>query len=748
MEFRYKLDSVIIKEPVGFDDFSSKLVRNSKHGISAEFSDKELEFDRKASAIIREAYNNIGIDAELILLVEQTCNGTDWIEVYKGVLDLAEYVDLKDKYRRVKCKTGQVGVMTTFNNRCSMSVMLDSNKGQDGANIPVYANLNKEILMPSKKVVLKTIAANNEDAYYNNLFEKTIVASHGEQNTYITVDIPFINTESSDIGTFYSLGAPKVTNHYSEYPKGNPMILFTDDELSKYGDTFKIKGNLAIDINIIYPYNYSEINEQTGHFHREFILSNGEDIIVISSHDEVIDYKSSQYPPVLDWNTSISITIPEIVLNKRANLYFQMRMKFTYNRVYGIGAAINIKKMCIYGAEKGSESEALRSNIDISTLSEYPDSRHNVCMIHEALSHITESISNGKLNIKSDWYGRPDSEVNPTGIYGGGSLRCITNGLRMRNAVLPGGKSTFFSVSMNDLYNGLNAIDNLGIGFSEENGKLYVRVEPWEWFYKDEVILTINNPASLERSVDVMALYSILKIGYKKYVDNKDSNWIDTFMTEREYTSKLKLVNNKLEQLSNFVADPYAIEYTRRKTLEKDTKDWTYDNDIFIICLVADIVSGVKSIIVDLGVEGTDGSVVSPETMYNVRISPARNAIRWANRILNFTGSNKLHLSSAIGNAIAKGKAVNIASKDGHQYEYGYDCGEVVSESDEIDFIKGPIIKPEILKLEYPISSKQYALLKKKPYGQIIVDGEVCYLKDVEYKYRDGLAKFTLTPSF
>jgi hypothetical protein len=112
-----------------------------------------------ASDVIRAAYQNIGIDAEILLVVEQSCNGIDWDEVYRGMIDFTTYSDNTDQYRYVKCKTGDVGVMTTFNNRMSDSVLMNAVKGADGGPITSYSNINKEITLPAKKIMVTNKAS-------------------------------------------------------------------------------------------------------------------------------------------------------------------------------------------------------------------------------------------------------------------------------------------------------------------------------------------------------------------------------------------------------------------------------------------------------------------------------------------------------------------------------------------------------------------------------------------------------------
>ena len=112
-------------------------------------------------------------------------------------------------------------------------------------------------------------------------------------------------------------------------------------------------------------------------------------------------------------------------------------------------------------------------------------------------------------------------------------------------------------------------------------------------------------------------VFTRLKIGFNKYGGQDDINSIDTFHTNREYTSGIKAIDKVNNQISNFIADPYAIEFTRRKALDKTTKDWKYDEDIFVLCLKRD---NSFDFTVEQGVDGSVDTIISPETMTNFRI--------------------------------------------------------------------------------------------------------------------------------
>jgi hypothetical protein len=69
------------------------------------------------------------------------------------------------------------------------------------------------------------------------------------------------------------------------------------------------------------------------------------------------------------------------------------------------------------------------------------------------------------------------------------------NGYELRKATFPEQEEPKkIELSFKELYEAMNAIDNIGWGFSKEGNGLYLRVERWQWFYKNEVIMTIHNP--------------------------------------------------------------------------------------------------------------------------------------------------------------------------------------------------------------------------------------------------------------
>jgi hypothetical protein len=380
----------------------------------------------------------------------------------------------------------------------------------------------------------------------------------------------------------------------------------------------------------------------------------------------------------------------------------------------------------------------------VQSLTNSEDTIHNVSLVHESFSRLGEIISG--LTVKSDWYGRSDSNKNAIEtIAGGGALKAVLNGFELRKAIFPDQeKPKKIELSFKELYEAMNAIDNVGWGFSEENGSIYLRVERWKWFYKDDVIMIISSPNNVKRTIQSNKIYTRLKTGYSKYLDEQEINAIDTFHTEREYSTGLKAADNVLEKVCKFIADPYAIEVTRRHQFDKDTSNWKYDEDIFVVALDLYRDEYRQQMSINIGIDESEG-IISPQTMYNTRISPERNAIRWAERFFEVNSlKNSLKFMSGTGNVSAKGSV----SDSGENTYYLQDSASnnPVSENQGIPE-KMPLLKPEILSFEYPMTFKQYAAVLRNPHGKIVVDGEACYIQKITPSLMKGIADFELIPA-
>ena len=99
-------------------------------------------------------------------------------------------------------------------------------------------------------------------------------------------------------------------------------------------------------------------------------------------------------------------------------------------------------------------------------------------------------------------------------------------------------------------------------------------------------------------------------------------------------------------------------------------------------------------------------------------------------------------MTSSTGNVAAKG---NPTPTTGMVLEDSA-AGAVLAENAQIGHT-APQLKAETLDFTWPMTLAEYRALKQSPYGKIIVDGEITYLKKVEYDFTGGLASMTVIPT-
>jgi len=541
---------------------------------------------------------------------------------------------------------------------------------------------------------------------------------------YARICLGFYNDILTDFGTSYLSIPPSVATEYLpsgdlQFTDMSPLWNLTDTSLlscaeTNYSIKFRWKGRITI-TGVV-----GDIQQRTASIAlMSSQVSHASDILWTGSPVNIPKADSASF----DFDTGeVELTAEGI---KEMYLSFLVSTTHTSIQKYVYDVAVNTSR---------------DSHFSIEATSICADTSARVNMIHEVLSRIAESITNNAITIKSSWYGRPDSDVNAADTFGGGALKAITSGLKIRSAKLTDGTEPYLSLSFLDMLRGLSPIDNLGWGFVTEGENRYVRVEPWYWFYKDEVLLDINNAPSVIRTVNPKELYSRFSFGYKKY-ETSGINGLDSFMSERTYATRLKLVDSAFEQISEFVADSYAIEYTRRQT--GSSSNWAYDNDVFVMCLKVDKATGSYSL--DRGVTDHEGSILSPASLYNARISPVRNASRWLNRLFSFAKNSIEYAKFTSGtcNYKAKCKAAIYDST----IAACSDTGAVIEESGVMQS-SSVLLKPEKIAIEgYTITKDEYAAIKANPYGAIMVDGEKCYLLELKYTRKTSKATFTLVPA-
>jgi len=403
------------------------------------------------------------------------------------------------------------------------------------------------------------------------------------------------------------------------------------------------------------------------------------------------------------------------------------------------------------------EAKAFRINLEagayfnLSNLSYVPPSKSKMYAINEAISRVAECITNGKLRAYSSYFGRTDSQPYSHAIDGCGGLEVITDGIRIRGQEnrIPN-KPSVFAVSLQDIFDGLNPIHNIGMGIEPDllrPGYNRLRVERWSYFYSDEVVFSCDGVNELTMDSEPNEVFSSFKFGYNEW-EAEQYTGLDEFLTKRSYRTTLSSVSNDYVQLSKFIASGYALEITRRIG-DNNSKDWRYDKKTFIVCCKRDE-SG--DMVVELGNVISPQNIIDPDTIYNYRISPLRNALRWVQRI--FTTYKQINSGAKL--IFTDGDANYFAAGEMDSESCKLEAG-IITENETIDVNvfsdisdSIPFLQAERVNFKYPINSSDYKHLLANPYGLIAYssgceDG-VGWIDKISYKPEEGVATFTLIP--
>lgn len=678
-----------------------------------------------------------------------------------------------------------------------------------------YENLSKPINLPSKLISYKNIWA-----IENDTFEYTDDLLNGEPvGTFGYYYFPFewnVNTlteinDSNRVRSEYTELEAEDTDPFESYTQQNDGIVKIDmqSELNCWAET-----NISIEMEGDISIESSDTLALTGTI--TLFYGNDTDGYISVTLQGGINTQNTTIP--------ISISYSDTILLKpNDKIYIQFILA-------------NISYLTGGGGGTPSDPFELTINVDsadlkIELVSQCETSLAKVSMVNETLSRITEAYTSDCLRVKSDYFGRTDSQPYTSDENGCGALECLTSGVRIRAK----GKDTLvldetnslpanFKLSMKQAFEGLNAIHNIGMGIepdTERGGNFeWVRVERMPYFYKNDVLMECDNIMKVERELDETKVFSTGKIGYQKW-ETETANGLNDVFGKREYRTTLNQVTNNLEKLSAFIASDYAIEVTRR-TFSDSTRDWRYDNDTFIICLTncwtgeisyntltnyirlldnppSGIVAGGTIVISGSGL-GNDGTytigtieqndldaaifevlepltgagaetaticgvilpeignidsasnILYPETAYNLRITPSRNAIRHLKTLFQSYrdyANGKLIFTAGDGNFVA---IIDLNDDDCLNEDGGLAENQDLQPSDLVDEeIAFPLFWPELVKFEYPMSWEQYKVIRANPYGLI---GYQCgndameygWIEDFQYKPYKGLAEFTLRP--
>ena len=728
MYFEFYLDDLEIEEPQGFADIVLNMKRDENwHGVFFEASTSDLGFYGAAAGYLKEKKNAHGLKSEVTFKALQACGIYEDLElIYEGRLDFGKYSESCGNICIVKIPVEQVGCVMTLRNRYDQKVNLDSTVTFNKQSVlQQYDRLNFQIDLPAKELQSAVAGNVSEDGFTHEIGLGTIPGLSGG---IFWIRPDYEVEEYNNIATGQLIAVNSCVNNNNISIDGcdgplTPQLLF-EDSIDCFDGTFEYtsrkKGAIDFGDNLI----VASVK------HILFTWDGVGDIFSTAAlvAESTIFTGSDSGPVAYPFDDTLT---GSIVLGEGVGLYAVIEAVVI--RVGGNSHIIT-----------AFDKETL---IDISAVRVCPTTSAGVYLINETLSRITEAITDNCLKVKSDYYGRIDSQPYTSTEDGCGALRVVTSGLQIRKAPNP-----VFFASLKDTFDGLRGIDNIGMGI-EVNPNMpgfnWLRIESVNYFYQDVEILSLPFVPAPEISVQEQLHYSLIKTGYQKW-EVERVNGLDELNSTREYRTILTSVNNTLDITSKFIAGSYPIEVTRQQSFaETGATDTTYDNETFIIC----IERSAYSFQVERGNIDNAANVFSPATLYNWRIRPYSNLMRWFKSIANsypniIDSENKLYFGSGTGNFLAEGE---LPAGDTCKLENGVKSeNRDLSQLDFADVLDAtPLWKPEFASLRYPLSVAEYRTLRANPYGYISFqcgtgEWKKGFIQDLRYRLNKGEADFTL----
>jgi hypothetical protein len=720
----FYLDDLEIDEPAGFADIELSIKRDELfHGMSYEASTNTMQFRGTAADYLETKYLNEGVKANVIFSALSACDGYDYEQLLSGRLNFGKYKKVCGTECYISLPVEQDSCELIFNARKDQSVDVDKQLGVDNTTILAnYPGLSVSTELPTKELFVGIDANVSPGGYEINT---------GETGPFVSVTFAFrplymvkrndsIDTGNVDDGTFMAAvpGVGGLTDAIS------PQLLFEDliqCFVDEFEYTFRLKGNFtSIDTGLMSNGNKYKIYLMKGEWPDPLNTT------IIHSVDLPVDYfLYGNYQATFDQTFTGSTTLAD-----GQGLYMLLQFEMA-----GVAAGPDNNIQVIFDTE---------SSVLVTAIKRCPATPSELYLVHETLSRVSESITNGCVRAKSEFYGRTDSEPFSFDADGCGGLRALTSGLKIRQAV----EDKFF-VSMKDLLEGLRAIDNIGFDIIQDPvlsfGKL-LRVEGVDFFYQDTEILRHDGIPKADIEVEENKHYSRIQVGYKKW-EVERVNGLDEFNSNREYNTSIDTINSNLDITSVFIAGSYPIEITRQQSFaDSGGADTKYDNETFIICLERTSYP-YGSIQVEQGNITNPQNIFSPNTIYNYRLSPLRNLMRWYKTIAAGFASiadaiNMLFFSSGTGNLTASGIMTDTFCREENS-DIQENQNIFVTKFTNNDYT--PLWKNELITYEYPMSVSDYNTIKQNPYGFISAQcGNGPFLKywivDIKYRPNKGTA--------
>ena len=341
--------------------------------------------------------------------------------------------------------------------------------------------------------------------------------------------------------------------------------------------------------------------------------------------------------------------------------------------------------------------------------------------------------------------------------------------------------------SFKDLFENTNAIFNIGVGYSDKEPNS-IRIEAKEYFYTNDIILKLyidEIKSDFTIRINDNDIFRKVECGYQE-IRNNEFKYLEAFNVSRSYNLPQKINTKTLSIKSKFITEGTSIEVQRNNI---NNKEAAYDKDIIAVCVgncsevvpvnpnitknMWEVETGILNPFIHPNTTNAvlryQGQMFDYNAVYNFRISPYYNLIRWLNYLgisfykveNNIISFAKGELNYEVGGSIIGSDDLTGNPNDKCSEDYSGGIPYSHNERNDIDIssangvfhkrwrdtntpnVKKVLYSPEIVEFQHSINAQDFLLIKENPNGIIMVNDIPYYLSELNFKF-NGISKFKL----
>ena len=666
------ISSVIITEPVGWESDDKEYTRDDKyHGILVKMSNN-LKFIENGYETLKFIYDIGGVNEDIRLVKEEKHPKTDiWTRVYDGYLDMSTYTE---ENKTVSLKFNSGGIEAILKSREKEDVELSRETSLDGKILEPLST--DDVELDGRKIFLKSIWETNEF----------------ENDTVLSV---FSNDGSTRSQT---TGFPlKIINKSHEEAQSIIPISFGNDDNGVTGMMMLAVSERSTQMR----FKGTNISFKTEITRRQVQWAWIAVCLTVYTNGSDYDLKERKFLFRADTNTgnpNVSMYLWDII---------GQTVSFNFDEIIDIerGDSValefyikaDLQDFFIGGARFTTKISNILGEVVLEEDSYFEKTNSKVILPHEAAERLIE-IYTGKKSFYSDVLGRTDIGYQ---IDGKASLNGLIHGLWIRGFTEDDELFKPLTTSLSDFMDSFSTTWNLGLGIEKVGFRERVRIEELSYFYNRNTTIRLPNQVKkVKRLISIKHFYSSILIGYEKGGSYEEAYGLDEYNGQSNFTTVISKITNVFSKLSKYNADSYGLEFCRRKyKLRYATEDTKYDGYIFKV----DLKRGISSIFNlrkwpdDFEQEPT--GTFSPETAYNLRLTPFNCLLRHGWEIsAGLTKNITDYVRYASSTASSRLKTKLNVSSGGNGNEYAENGNIINSELPRSRYV------PEIVEFEHQVT--------------------------------------------